>query len=258
MRKLLPQLTVVLILLALTLAAKAQKNIVISDTLAANADELKVKAPGLAFGKVSKYQFGEYAVVSGKLGWSSTTTKGNLLGTKSSSNAKQNFWFVMSNNANDTAKVDASDLVAAKYTHSLRVSKNFSLGSDELQQWAQSFTALITINNDTTETWALLMNAARSVDSAANYEAYLSNGDRKIILAPVTSNKKNDDKRMIPALGYEFLENNRAVCAVQYFGGGLTGRNRYVIWLDKSLDKRMKLLFAAAMATVLQQKELEM
>jgi hypothetical protein len=69
-----------------------------------------------------------------------------------------------------------------------------------------------------------------------------------------TSAKDGKDSRTFPALGYEFIEDGVARCAVQYFGGGAFGANKSVIWLGTDLDPDMKLVLAAAMSSILQVK----
>ena len=80
----------------------------------------------------------------------------------------------------------------------------------------------------------------------------LTNGARKIFLVPVTSNKNGDDKRKIPAYGYELIENELALGAVQFYGGGIAGLNKNIIWIHRGLETKMKLMLAAAMTAVLQ------
>ncbi len=55
-----------LFMLATAGITQAQKDIVISDSLAANSEKLKVKMGSQGFGKIWKFQFGNYAVISSK------------------------------------------------------------------------------------------------------------------------------------------------------------------------------------------------
>jgi hypothetical protein len=59
-------------------AAAAEESIAISDSLAANADELAVKQGGQGFGQIFKWRIGEHAVISSKLHTTNVTTKSNL------------------------------------------------------------------------------------------------------------------------------------------------------------------------------------
>lgn len=161
----------------------------------------------------------------------------------------------MCNQTGDTASINAAHFTKTVWRDEIRLSSHVSLGSYELIQSARNFTALITINGDTTNTWALVMNSETKTDSAAKSEAYLLSGDRKIALYPVTSNKNNDDKRMVPAQGYEFSEDGKAVCAIQYYGGGLAGGKRIIVWIDRRHDATTKLVLAAAMSAVLKLRD---
>jgi len=239
-----------------SISIKAQKNIVISDSLLERADVYNIKLGGQAFGKLLKMEFGDYRILGSKVGGTTTTTRGNFWGTKSISNSKQKFSFSITNSL-DTVEVLAAKYDTIKSTEELRVSPHFSIGGNEVKQWSQTFTAFMDVNNDTTNTWALLMNDA-GLNMDAQYDGYLQNGQRKIVLMPVSSNKNKDDKRMVPALGFEFIENNKSIAAVQYYGGGLLGRNRNIAWIDKGLDGKTKLLLAAAITAIIQQKQMDM
>jgi hypothetical protein len=78
------------------------------------------------------------------------------------------------------------------------------------------------------------------------------------LITPTSSNKNGDDKRLLPAMGYEFIENGQSICALQYFGGGTLGANKNIVWLRKSANAKMDLILAAAMTAILQLKNTEM
>ena len=62
-------------------------------------------------------------------------------------------------------------------------------------------------------------------------------------------------EQAMPARGYEFREGDRAIAALQYYGGGYpTSKKHLVVFLRNDLDPRAKLLLAAAMAAILQSK----
>ncbi len=228
----------------------AQKTIVISDSLVGNAERLSVKKGAQWMGQIARWRFGDYAVVSSKTGGTTTSTKGNLFKTKTESGSTEKFSFVLTNGTTDSAIVNAARNVNVQELHKLDLGHGWSLGSDELVLESENFTAFITINRDTTETWALYIGNASGRDSEGKHEAFLTNGERRILLSLASSNKNVYDMRGLPALGYEFVENGQSLCALQYFGGsfGLT----QVVWIHRSLDARMKLILAAAMTAVLQ------
>jgi hypothetical protein len=233
--------------------AKAQ-DISISDSLIANADKLKVKMGGQGFGKIWKMRFGDYAVVSSKQGWVTESTKGNFFNTKTDSKSTEKFSFIFSNKT-DTAKVNAAKNVEVQSLHEIELIPHFSWGENKLEKMSSNFTAFITINSDTSNAWALLMNVVVNGSNATeNYEAFLTDGSRKIFIFPVSSNKNGGDKRSQPALGYEFTENGQSLCALQYYGGGMLGMNKNVVWIRKDGDEKMKLILAAAATAILQIK----
>lgn len=241
-------------MICLPFYALAQKNIVISDSLKANADKMNVKMGTQWAGKIWKFRFGDYAVVSSKMGWTKTTSKANLFNTRTESKTTQKFSFVLTGATTDTARVNAAVNIKVKELKEFEVLPNFFLGSNELLKETNNFTAFITINGDTTDTWALLMNLMAGTETEGNYknEALLTNGIRKIFLVTVTSNKNGDDKHAIPAFGYELMENGLALGALQFYGGGMLGLNKNIIWIHRSLETKMKLILAAGMTAVLQ------
>jgi hypothetical protein len=240
-------------LLALAQFTQAQKNIVISDTLNASADKLNVKVGTQWFGKIWKFHFGEYAVVSSKLSWTTTSTKGNFFNTKTDSKSTEKFSFILSSKT-DSAKVNAAHNILVQSLHEIELIPHFSWGDNELIKESNNFTAFIEINGDTSETWALLMNVTKGHNSEGSYEAFLTNGERKIFISSASSNKNGGDTRSLPALGYEFIENGKSLCAVQYYGGGAFGMNKNIVWILRGLDTRMKLILAATLTAILQIK----
>ncbi len=237
-------------LVAAPAVSAAQKTIRISDSLAHSAERLKVERGAQWMGHIGKWRFGDYAVVSGKPGWTHSRTTGNFFQTESESRTHETFTFVMTNAATDSAIVNAARHVNVQELHKLDLGHGWSLGSDELVQESENFTALITINRDTTKTWVLLLGSTSGRDSEGKHVAFLTNGERRILLSLASSNKDVYDFRGWPALGYEFVENGQSLCALQYFGGSFDFTQ--VVWMHSNLDPRTKLILAAAMTAVLQ------
>jgi hypothetical protein len=235
---------------------QAQKNIVIDDRLEANSTPINVKMGGQWFGKVWKVRFGEYVVVSSKLGWATTTTKSGFFSPKTESKTTQKFSFVVAGKTADSAHVNAASNMQIQTLREVEIFPGFSWGSDELLQETNNFTAFITTNKAPGETWALLMDATFGQYTAEKYEAFLTNGERRIAIVPTSSAKLGNDPRSFPALGYEFVENGESIAALQYFGGGLLGTNKHVVWLHKEVSEPMKLVLAAAITSIIQVRAL--
>ncbi len=236
--------------------SQAQKTVIISDSLAANAEKLNVKLGSQGPGKMWKMHFGEYGVVTSKMGWMPEKVKGNLMSTKIETSSTLKFHFVFSGNTSDTAWVSAANNVVVGALQSLELFPHFSWGTDEMTRESKNFSAFITINQDTTNTWGLYMNEIKSAQTAGTTEAFLTCGQRKIVLFPVNSGKKSASPFSAQAEGYEFFENGHSLSALQYFGG--MSMNSNIVWLNKELDPKMKLILSAAMTAVLQVKLSEM
>src|SRR2546430_9937558 len=81
----------------------AQKTIRISDSLARNAERLKVERGAQWMGHIGKWRFGDYAVVSGETGWITTKTTGNVFQTGDESRSAETFPSVLTKAATDSA-----------------------------------------------------------------------------------------------------------------------------------------------------------
>ena len=226
------------------------QTIIINDSLSAHADRMVVKKGAQWTGRIARWSFGEYAVVSSKGGSTAVDTRRNLLNTATDSTSSQKFSFVMTNRTGDSAWVDAAHNVWVQALRGLALGHGFSLGGTDTVWQSDNFIAFITINRDTTDTWTLLMGLDQS-ETHTEYASILSNGERRLEVTFVSSDRK---RRMPPpylsSLGYEFVENGRSLGAVQVLGMSL--REPYLVWLDRGLDARMKLILSAAMTAVLQ------
>jgi len=167
----------------------------------------------------------------------------------------------MTNKTNDTAKVNAANNISAEYLSEFEIlSVSVISGvhafweSSKLSEKTINFSAYITINGDTSEIWALLMNIIGGSNTQGSYDALLTNGERKIFVTPASSNKNGSDTRSYPALGYEFIENGQSLSALQYYGGGMMGLNKNIVWIHNGLDEKTKLILAAASTAILQVK----
>src|SRR5438132_1498514 len=196
-------------LVAAPAVSAAQQTIRISDSLARNAERLKVEKGAQWMGHIGKWRFGDYAVVSGKPGWTHTSTTGNFFQTESETRTHDTFTFVMTNAATDSTIVNAARNVDVQELHKLDLGHGWSLGSDEVVEESENFTALITINRDTTETWVLFLGSTSGSDMPGKHVAYLTNGERKILLSLASSTKNAYDFSGSPAYGYEFVGNGQ-------------------------------------------------
>lgn len=241
-------------LLLLNFLATDGQNIVVDKNLQDNSEPMKVKMGTQGFGKIVKWQFGEFAVVESKAGWTKTTSKGNLFNTKTESKTTQKFSFTLCNENRDSARINAAKNLEVKEVQGFELFPGFSIGENNVQLDSRNFTAAISINSDTLDTWVLLFLSERGSQNEYKASAILSNGQRKIMILPASSNKNGTDKRKLPALGYEFSEDGKVVSALQYYGGGALGMNKNIVWIDNTLEPRLKLILASATTAVLQFK----
>jgi len=235
--------------------AHAQKEINISDSLAANGEMYNIKLGSQGPGKIWKLHFGDYGIFSSKKSWTSGSSKTNLLGTKTESKTTDKFSFVLGNKSNDTAWVNAANNINIKAIQEVEIIPHFTSGGNEFMEESHNFTAFISVSGDTSETWTLLMYTTKGTQVNSKGEAFLTNGDRRInILLSISGKSKT--MFSVPVAGYEFMENNHSLSALQY--GGMFGVNKNIIWLGKDLDPKMKIILAAGAAAILEMELIEM
>lgn len=254
------------LLLVISECTIAQNNLIINDSLAANSEKLKVKMGSQTMGRIWKFSFGNYAVISSKNSVQKERTKTNnwLFPTKSETKSDSKFSFILENKTTETANVNA---IIHRVTESKTKYNGLGIektaGEDDTSAYITQenqiakdltiFESMITTTGDTTAVWHLVFRFETTNERSEQNETYLTDGKRKIEIYAISSAKKGEHVQL-PALGYEFVENGKALCAVQYYGGGLFGTNKNVIWLDKKLSPRMNLVLAAAMTSILQFK----
>ena len=237
------------------LSYSQRKNIVVSDDLNNSAEMLKVKMGTMWMGRIWNFKFGDYAVVKkSKMSPRVSKQKSNILGTKSEYKSGYKFNFVLSEKAIDSAIVSAVYSKNVKEVHSMELFPNIYFGREEVLKDSINFTADISLSSNRDKNWKLFLLITSGSETEFKNEGALIYGDRVILINLVSSNLNGNDKRWFPALGYEFVENDKAICAVQYFGGGSFGLNKNIIWIDSKLNQKMKLILAATMTAILQVK----
>lgn len=230
-----------------------QKDIVIDEDLAKNAEKMKVKMGTQWMGKIFKFKFGDYAVTDSKNGWTTTTGGTNFWGTKARSESSNEFSFDLTDKSlSEKAVVNAASSISSEEIRSFTIFSTLAIGSDELLKSAHNFSAFITTTLDEDDTWVLVKSLEDGSQANYDFRAFLTNRDRTIQIERTTSNRNGQDSRSIPAKGYEFIENGKSLCAVQYYGGGMMGMNKNIIWLRSDLDPKEKLMLAAAMTALMQ------
>lgn len=262
--KTLVKLAIILIVFNVT---AQKKNIIISDSLFLNADEMKVKVGTVLGNKIPAFKFGEYSVVKSKKSSIVTKQKANLLGTKNKYKTAYNFYFILSSNSVDSAVVKAEFNKNVKETFALELLPPISLkddriellnvfwGDDEVLKDSVNFAAIIKPSSNKEDVWNLLMMETSGSEINYKNEGILTNGDRIIYITPVSSSHENKIRPFtFPALGYEFFENDKPICALQYLGSGALGYNKNMIWIHSKIDQRMRLILAAAMVSILEIK----
>lgn len=236
-------------LLAAPVSTAAQ-SIQIDPSLAGNAYKLPVKKGAQWPGKIAKWRFGEFAVASSRMGTTTTTANVPLFSLTDKRKSRNTFSFVLVNAARDSAAVRTEHRRYLEQGRPIYIGNSVSIGDDELRWASDEFEASLVVAGDTSDTWSLRTLYAEGPDAEGTYEAVLTNGQRTIVLEPVSIAEEDRKPLASPAYGYEFFEGEESLGAVQY-QGGMSGQ-KYIVWLRRDLDPRMRLLLAAAMTALLQ------
>src|SRR5678815_2547593 len=163
------------------------KEIVISDSLSANADKLSVKQGAQWPGRISRFRFGDYAVVSSKTQGGSTTEKGGF--TRTTLESKYKFSFVMADNSGDSAEVVVLRNITTTELHEIEITSHFSVGNNELLEHSYNLSAFIVLAGDTAEKWLLQMDTTVGNAAEQKFGSFITNCTRTINMAFTSSDK---------------------------------------------------------------------
>jgi len=236
--------------------AADEKAIIIDNDLAASAEILPVTVAAQKTFKVADFRFGEYVVVSSKLGWAKGSSW-EWVGPLASDESTQKFSFEMKGAGPDTASVKAVQKFESGPIKRYELLPGVTAGIDSISSGKDSLVADIELGGEPAATWKLQLNVQRNVAGASERAkaSWLTDGTREIAIANVKSVAVDGEDEAMPARGYEFREGDRAIAALQYYGGGYPGSKKHlVVYLRGDLDARTKLLLATAMTAILQSK----
>ncbi len=254
---------VLIMFLAVADSITAQENIIISDNLAAHAELLKVNVEYLPDNNL-KFSIGDYAIVADQeQSGTYSDTKERLLGLRVVTKITKTIAFTISNPSYDTAMVFSEERNRINTYYPNEVLENFFL--DEITGGKfKSFATWITINGDTNTTWTLYIPKGKGKGRRFPIDMLLTDGVKYINIASVSSDLYFDyahplrSLRKMPAMGAEFMDDGKSICAVQFDAGATTGyypEDKESLgckaWMHQQLDAKTKLVLAAAMSTLL-------
>lgn len=236
--------------------AAAAAGIIVDENLLASANVYKVSLGMQKPGRTWNFKFGDYSIVSSKAGTAVTTTTGSLLGLRGEHQTHQEYSFVMKGGDSANAHVKAVQNAEAADIQDLDLGSGFAIDIEAIAGGVDDLVASILIENDQSGPWTLLLNVKRSWANTVEETSmsFLGNGERNILVVPVTSDPPGSKSSALPARGYQFLEEDRPIAALQYLGAGALGFNKNVVYLRRDLDPTTRLMLAAAMSAIMQAK----
>jgi hypothetical protein len=239
-----------------TIVTADDKAIVIDEELAAHVVILPVTAAAQKTFKVVDFRFGEFSVVSSKLGVAKGHS-GGWISYLEHAESEQKFSFVMRGSSPEVASVTAVQSFESGPLKRHELLPGVSVGVDPLSSAKDRLVATIQVDSAPAATWTLQLNVQRNVVGASEKAraSLLTDGVREIEIRNVSSRESSDSEQGTPARGYEFREGDRAIAALQYYGGGYpTSKKHLTVYLRDDLDPRTQLLLASAMTAILQSK----
>ena len=252
-------------------SSHAQEKLNIDTELRANSIPIHIKRKGIS--AIGKYEFHNYKLVSGKVGW--TTTKDNTslkANSKISSSNKKSFVFTnavkdsvianMSLNSNAEVFTDSiinisvGDVVMVNAKNNFFNRTFFNWSGRTLTKGTETFLANVLFLKDN-QSWNLLMisplvvevDGTYQTDSITEFKAALSNGNTEIEIKKI--HQRDDAKTSLlrgPDLGFEFYLNNKAIAALQYH---YMSMDQLYIWFHNDLNEQMKFVIATASTALL-------
>lgn len=238
-------------------ARSAPASIVVDADLLANAEALKVDYGVAWVGHTSNYKFGVYSIVSSKRSPDVTRTTGTLFNPIGREHTRHKYEFVIRGaDAAATAKVKAVQNVEAADIPDLDLGGGFGIDLESIVGEVDDLAASIAPSDDPQDTWLLLLNVQRRLAgmSEETRMSLLQGAGRDITITAVTSDQPGAKPASLPARGYQFTEEGRAIAALQYLGGGALGLNKSVVYLRRDVDSRTRLVLAAAATAIMEAK----
>ncbi len=239
-------------------AALAEQGIAIDEDLRVNADALPVTMDRQRLFKVGDFRFGDYAIVSSKMGVSHEDDTSLFTNVLTHCDAAERFSFVMKGAGPETATVKAKFSTESGPVKRYEVLPGVSVGAGELSGAIDRLDGQVVVDGGAQPAWRLHLRVKRNVagiDEKAG-ESSLSNGVRTVEIVDVVSVAADGAAEAIPARGYQFVEGGKALAALQFYGGGHpTSHKGMVVYLRSDLDAETKLTLAAAMTAILQAKD---
>jgi hypothetical protein len=251
-----PKLKIALLILGIQLASaqssSAQKFIRIDEGLKLNSQAMRAKRKGIS--AIGKYEFGPYKVVSGKAGWTTTTSKSPLFSDNSSikSSSKKSFVFV--SERGDTAKANLSVAENVEIDGGSWFIKTFTPWSDaEVKTGEGIFETSFAFSPDFGP-WQMVaiypvaaeVDGVFQMDDHTFFRGILSDEHMHIEIAAIHINEEGKSPLLNPYLGYEFWEGDKSLAAVQVLPG-----NKWYIWIREDLDPHLKFVLASAATAML-------
>jgi hypothetical protein len=242
---------------------RAQGDIIFSDSLAAHAQELEIDVDFQSDGNRT-FNIGSYKIMPDpEMSGTYSDTKERLLGLRVVTKITKTVAFTISNPSYDTAMVFSEERTRVNAYYPNAVLENFFLDEITAGKY-DGFSAWISIKADSNKTWTLFTPKGKEHRRRLPIKMILTDGENVIELVGASSDAHFDythpkrSLRKMPAMGVEFFENGKSICALQYDAGlacpspsDMQQSYGCKVWMRRGLGAKTELMLAAAMSTMM-------
>lgn len=216
-----------------------QKVMKLDSELKANSKPMEAKRKGMS--SVGKYEFGPYKIVSGKAGWTTTTSNKKFFSFETKSESKKKSSFVFVAGEKDTIMVNTST--------NTKMSETNIANWTFMNQSVDNYIAIIAPAADTS-VWKMGVVFGSGQDVEGNYRAagFMTDGITEVEIREVKQWEDGKSPALKLICGYEFFIGNNSVAAVQ---SSIDTFQKKYVWLSQNLTEKMKSVLAAAAASLM-------
>lgn len=232
---------------------KEPEKIYVSPELEANSTAMRVKLETQKWGKIFLMEVGPYSITESKNKGAKEKEKSNFWGTKSNIEKIGEFNFTLQDQSGNLCTVEALQKTSSSQTQAFQISEHFYLGSDEVTAYESALTVLVNTPEDS-DPWLYYEGTIQDQNNNLVNQSSISSSDKILYLRETNSNLRGGKKRDVPAMGFEIIQDEKSIAAIQLQGPGLVGDNQYYIWLDNTMRDTQRLKITAVLLAIIQNR----
>lgn len=244
-----------------------QKLMYISEELQENAGRFEVGMKG--GGGMIKYHYNSFKVTKSKAGWTKSKYRSKLFSPLETASSERKLSFEFVSDRGDTALVNLNRNMNYEGINREGLTlfgRNSAITFGAYQEVLENSDNLFGVieTNSEDPVWSFIVSEkyGSSVGERPIFVGWLSNGDRRIDILPVFDYQKPGKKNVVDMMlgseiwlkGFEFVENNRSLGAVQV--GPM--RKMFIVWFSKKNDPMTDFVIGSTFAALMREYQIDM